>query len=78
MEKLTTWSALMASPGLPRDIVERWSNVLGRLATDPDWLAGNRRIGGLPSIRSPEETLRLMREQAELYAALAKRLDLRQ
>jgi tripartite-type tricarboxylate transporter receptor subunit TctC len=78
MEKLTAWSALIGPPGLPKEIIERWSNVLGRLAKDADWLAGNRKIGGTPAIRSPEETMKFVREQYELYEKLAQRLDLRQ
>jgi tripartite-type tricarboxylate transporter receptor subunit TctC len=78
MEKLAAWSALMAPPGLPSDVVERWTEVLTKLAKDPGWLEGTRKLGGIPAIRSPRETERFVREQYTLYEQLAQRLDLRQ
>src|SRR4051812_2120612 len=35
MERLAAWSALAGPPQLPRAIVDRWSEVLGKLARDP-------------------------------------------
>ena len=78
MEKLAAWSALMGPPGLPRDVIERWADVLATLARDPGWLEGTRKLGGIPAIRSPQETERFVREQYALYEQLAQRLDLRQ
>ena len=78
MEKLAAWSALMGPPGLPKTVVDRWTEVLGGLAKDSAWLEGTRRIGGIPSIRSPEETEKFVREQYALYENLAQRLDLKQ
>ena len=78
MEKLAAWSALVGPPGLPKDVVARWSEVLGALAQDASWIAGTRKLGGIPAIRSVEDTERFMRGQYELYDTLAQRLDLRQ
>ncbi len=78
MEKLAAWSALMAPPGMPREAVARWSEALAKLARDRDWIAGNDKIGGIPAIRTPEETHRFVREQYELYEKLAERLDIRE
>jgi tripartite-type tricarboxylate transporter receptor subunit TctC len=78
MEKLAAWSALMGPPGLPQPVVQRWTEVLAQLAKDAAWLAGTRKLGGIPAIRSPEETGRFVRSQYELYDALAQRLDFRQ
>jgi tripartite-type tricarboxylate transporter receptor subunit TctC len=78
MERLAAWSALAGPPQLPREVVERWSDVLGKLAHDPGWLAGNERLGGIPAVRSPAETDRFVREQFQLYERLAERLGLRQ
>lgn len=78
MEKLAAWSALMGPPGLPKTVVDRWTEVLGSLARDGGWLEGTRKIGGIPSIRSPEETEKFVREQYVLYENLAERLDLKQ
>lgn len=78
MEKLAAWSALAAPPRLPPDIVARWSDVLGKLARDPAWLAGVEKLGGIPAIRNPAETDRFVRDQYRLYEQLAERLGLRQ
>ena len=78
MEKLAAWSALMGPPGLPRDVVERWIDVLAKLAQDPGWLEGTRKLGGIPAIRSPQDTERFVREQYALYEQLAQRLELKQ
>ena len=78
MEKIVGWTALMGPPGLPREIVDRWTDVFARLAKDADWQAGNARIGGIAAIRSPAETEKYVREQYELYARLVELLGIRQ
>ncbi len=77
MERITGWTALMGPPGLPKDIVERWVDALAKVSKDPDWLSGNAKIGGIPSIRSQVDTGKIVREQYELYEGLATRLGIR-
>jgi tripartite-type tricarboxylate transporter receptor subunit TctC len=78
MENLAAWSALAGPPQLPKEVVERWSEALAKLARDEAWLAGNERLGGIPAIRSPSDTEKFVREQSQLYEKLADRLGLRQ
>lgn len=78
MEKIVGWTALMGPPGMPKEVVERWSDAFARLAKDPDWLAGNAKIGGIAAIRPPAETERFVREQYELYDKLVTALGIRQ
>ena len=78
MEKIVGWTALMGPAGLPKAIVSKWADVFARLAKDPDWQAGNARIGGIAAIRSPAETEKYVREQYELYDKLATALGVRQ
>ncbi len=78
MEKIVGWTALMGPGGLPKPIVNRWSEVFAKLAKDPDWQAGNARIGGVVAIRSPAETEKYVREQYELYDKLVTALGIRQ
>ncbi len=78
MEKIVGWTALMGPPKLPQPIVNRWSDVFARLAKDPDWQAGNARIGGVAAIRSPAATGQYVREQYELYDKLVTELGIRQ
>jgi putative tricarboxylic transport membrane protein len=77
MERLAAWSALAGLPQLPREVIERWSNVLAKLARDPGWLAGNEKLGGITAVRSPAATDKFVREQYQLYERLAERLGLR-
>ena len=78
MNKIVGWTALMGPPGLPKEVVDKWSDVFARLAKDPDWQAGNARLGGVAAIRSPAETEAFVREQFELYDRLVTGLGIRQ
>jgi len=78
MAKIVGWTALMGPGGLPKIIVERWAEVFARLARDPEWQAGNARIGGVAAIRSPTDTEKYVREQYELYDKLVTALGIRQ
>jgi tripartite-type tricarboxylate transporter receptor subunit TctC len=78
MEKTVGWTALMGPPGLPKEVVDRWVDVFAHLAKDPDWIAGNARLGGIVAIRSPAETEKYVKEQFELYDKLVTSLGIRQ
>ena len=78
MERVTGWSALMGPPGMAKEAVDKWGEVMGKLASDPEWLAGNAKLGGIPGIRSPAETEKFVREQYELYEQLAISLGIRE
>ena len=78
MNAIVGWTALMGPPGLPREVVERWTAVFQQLARDPGWQQGNARLGGIAAIRSPAETERFVREQFELYSRLVQILGIRQ
>jgi len=78
MNKIVGWTALMGPPGLPKEVVDKWTEVFARLAKDPDWQQGNARIGGIAAIRSPAQTEQFVREQYELYDKLIGALGIRQ
>ena len=78
MERLAAWSALAGPARLPRDVAERWTNVLAQLAKDPAWLADVAKLGGIPAVRGPADTEKFVRGQYQLYERLAQRLGLRQ
>ena len=77
MERLAAWSVLAGPARLPRDVVERWTDVFAKLAQDPAWLAGVEKLGGIAAVRSPTETDKFVRDQYQLYEQLAERLGLR-
>jgi tripartite-type tricarboxylate transporter receptor subunit TctC len=78
MEKIVGWTALMGPPGMPKDVVDRWTAALSSVAKDPEWLAGIAKIGGIPAIRSAADTEKYVREQYELYDKLIGALGIRQ
>ena len=77
MEDVMGWSGLYGPPGLPPDVVNRWVEVLKKVAQDPDWHKGNATFGAIPAIRSPQETEKFAREQFELYTRLGTALGLK-
>ena len=77
MNKIVGWTALMGPPGLPKDVVQKWTDVFAKVAKDPDWQAGNAHLGGIAAIRSPAETERFVREQFDLYDKLIARIGIR-
>ena len=77
MESFAAWSALAGPRKLPREVIERWSQALAQLSRDPDWLAGNEKLGGVPSVRSPADTEAFVRAQSELYGRLVARVAVR-
>lgn len=76
-EQATGWSGLFGPPGLPQDIVDKWSEVLKKVAQDPSWEAGNKTAGAIPAIRSPSETEQFVKQQFLLYEKLGANLGLR-
>lgn len=76
LEALTGWSGLFGPPGMPPEIVGKWTEAFKQIAQDKDWLAGNVGIGGIPAVRSPAETEKFVREQFELYEKLGNTLGL--
>ena len=77
MEDVMGWSGLYGPPGLPAEVVNKWVEVLKRVAQDPDWLRGNASFGAIPAIRSQAETEKFARDQFELYERLGTALGLR-
>ena len=63
-------------PGLPADVVNKWAEALKKVEQDPDWQRGNAAIGGIPAIRSSQETEKFAREQFELFSRLGAQLGL--
>ena len=76
-EQATGWSGLFGPPGMPQDIVDKWSEVLKKVAVDPSWEAGNKTAGAIPAIRSPAETEQFVKQQFLLYEKLGTSLGLR-
>ena len=78
MENFAAWSALAGPPGLPAEVTGRWSEVLAKLARDPDWLGGIDKLGGIPAIQSGAATEKYVRDQFQIYQMLSLHLGIRE
>ena len=77
LEQVMGWSGLYGPPGLPPEVVNKWVEVLKKVAQDPEWIKGNATVGAIPAIRSPADTEKFAREQYDLYEKLGAALNLR-
>jgi len=76
LERITGWSALYGPPGMDKELVAKWSEVLQKVAKDPQWIVSTERIGSVPRILSPEQTAEFVKEQFETYDRLGKSLGI--
>lgn len=77
LEAIVGWSALYGPPGMSREAAARWAEVLAAVAKDPQWLAGEEKIGSIPRILAPAETERFVAEQFRLYEELGRKLGIK-
>jgi tripartite-type tricarboxylate transporter receptor subunit TctC len=77
LERLTGWSALYGPPDLPKEVVDRWSNILGTVKSDPAWVEQVKRRLSIPSVMSPDETRTFAEDQVNTYKALAPQLSIK-
>jgi tripartite-type tricarboxylate transporter receptor subunit TctC len=76
LEAIIGWSALYGPPGMPAEQIAYWRDALAKVATDPQWIAGTERIGGMPSVMTPADTRRFVANQFELYDRIGKQLGI--
>lgn len=75
MEKVIGWSVLLGPPNLPKDIVNRWQDVLEKIARDEKWIVQTKQLGSIPVIKPASETKEFIRDQYETYKALGEKLN---
>jgi tripartite-type tricarboxylate transporter receptor subunit TctC len=76
MEAIVGWSALYGPPGLPKDVVDRWVEVLNAAAKDSAWIAATERAGSTPRVLSPAATEKFAGEQFGVYERLGRQLQI--
>ncbi|NBY06763.1 MAG: tripartite tricarboxylate transporter substrate binding protein [Betaproteobacteria bacterium] len=77
LEQVTGWSGLYGPPGLPVEVMNKWKEVLKKVADDPDWHKANMNMGAIATLRSLSDTEKFARDQFELYEKLGTALGLR-
>lgn len=76
LEAIVGWSALYGPPGLPKEVVERWVEVLNAAAKDGTWIAATEKAGSTPRVLAPAETERFAGEQFGVYERLGRQLQI--
>ncbi|MBC7780607.1 MAG: tripartite tricarboxylate transporter substrate binding protein [Proteobacteria bacterium] len=72
MERIVGWSALFGPPGMTKEQIAFWGNVLAQVSKDADWVRATEKIGSVPRILSPAETANFVRVQFETYERIGK------
>ena len=47
LDVVSGWSALYGPPGLPKEVVDLWVAVLGKVKADPEWTAQPTKRGSI-------------------------------
>lgn len=76
LEAIVGWSALYGPPGLPKEVVERWVEVLNAAAKDGNWIAATEKAGSTPRVLWPAETEKFASEQFGVYERLGRQLQI--
>ncbi len=76
LEAIVGWSALYGPPGLPKEVLERWVEVLNTAAKDTTWIAATEKAGSTPRVLSPAETEKFAGEQFIVYERLGRQLQI--
>ncbi|AUG54837.1 Bug family tripartite tricarboxylate transporter substrate binding protein [Thalassospira marina] len=66
------WSGLYAPKGLPDDVVAKWKDILGKVATNEQWLDLAAKRGSI-SVIGDEDPSAYVKSQFDLYHGLAKK-----
>ncbi|MEM9601569.1 MAG: tripartite tricarboxylate transporter substrate binding protein [Pseudomonadota bacterium] len=77
LEKIIGWSAIYGPPGLPDEVVAKWSETLEALKADRAWNRMTKGLGNIVDIRSPEDTKAYVAEQYKVFDDTLMKLGLR-
>ncbi|MEQ8391079.1 MAG: tripartite tricarboxylate transporter substrate binding protein [Thalassospira sp.] len=66
------WSGLYAPKGLPEDVVAKWTDVLGNVSTNEQWLDLAEKRGSI-SVIGDEDPSAYVKSQFELYNGMAQK-----
>ena len=72
LELAIGWSALYGPPGLPQDVVDKWVDVLAKVAEDKSWTKMTTKLGSIPAISSPAELESFAESQFKAMRAVAE------
>lgn len=76
LEKIIGWSAVYGPPGLPDDVVAKWTDTLQKMKKDKAWNRMTKGLGNIVTIMSPEETKKFVGDQYKVYNDTLAKLGL--
>lgn len=77
LEKIIGWSAVYGPPGLPKNIVDKWVDVLNNMKKDRAWNRMTKGLGNIVTIMSPDETKSYVGAQYKIFDDTLKKLGMR-
>lgn len=70
------WSGLWGPPDLPKNVADKWVDILAKLKEDPKWIEATEKLGSFPQILPPAETKAFVKKQHDVFEDVAERLGL--
>lgn len=77
MQEIIGWSAVYGPPGLPDNVVAKWTEVLESLKSNEDWVKRTTDLGNIVDIRNAEDTKTFVGKQYEVFDKSLQKLGLR-
>jgi len=74
LEVVSGWSALYGPGNLPKEVVDKWTDVLTKVSKDKEWVKLVTTRGSIPAIWSPQETRTFVKSQFDTFRDMATKL----
>lgn len=76
LQAVVGWSGLWGPPGLPDEVVNKWLEVLAKIAEDKAWLKLTKSLGSIPYVQPPAETKTFVENQYLAFKTLTEKLGM--
>ena len=77
IEMVTGWSAIYGPPGMPADVIAKWTDTLQKLKADNGWNKMTKGLGNIVDVRSPADTKAYVKAQYNAYDEALNKMGLR-
>ena len=77
IEMVIGWSAIYGPPGMPADVVAKWTDTLQKLKADNGWNKMTKGLGNIVDVRSPADTKAYVKAQYDAYDEALNKMGLR-
>ena len=77
IEMVVGWSAVYGPPGLPEDVVAKWTDTLQKLKVDRGWNKMTKGLGNIVDVRSAADTKAYVKAQYMAYDKALEKMGLR-